>query len=158
MKTYIDSKGCCKNYLCLYLCIVVSWLRDVQVEDVTNTSAKILYTIAENVIPDNLMVEWNTNNKTSIVNSSCVSYETGKTVMIPLTDLQPNDVLCYTIQVVSKCDGMAIGMSRVGSFNVLFTPSPTPTTSVSITSTSMTTISSGIMFYRFHYNQSIWML
>ena len=59
------------------------------------------------------------------------------------------------IQVVSECGGMAIGMSRVGSFTVLFTPSPTTTTSVSATSTSMTTSLSGIMFYRFHYNQSI---
>ena len=107
-----------------------------------------MYTTAERVVPDDLMVELNISNTTSVVNSSCVSYETNKTVMMSLTDLQPNDVLNYTIQVVSECGGMAIGMSPTGSFTVLFTPSPTTTTSVSITSTSMTTIPSGIMFYR----------
>ena len=128
--------------------LVASWLRGVEVIDITNTSANILYTTAERVVPDDLMVELNISDATSIINSSCVSYETNKTVMMSLTDLQPNDVLCYTIQVVSECDGMAIGMSHAGSFNVTFTPSPTTTTSVSITSTSMTTSPSGIMFYR----------
>ena len=107
-----------------------------------------MYTTAERVVPNDLMVEWNISDDASIINSSCDSYEVNETVMIPLTDLQPNDVLNYTIQVVSECGGMAIGMSPTGSFNVLFTPSPTTTTSVSATSTSMTTIPSGIMFYR----------
>ena len=119
------------------------WLRNDKVIAITNTSAKIVYTTAERVVQSDLMVEWNITNYTSIINSSCVSYEVDDTVTIPLTDLQPNDVLNYTIQVVSECGGIAVGMSRAGSFNVLFTPSPT-TTSVSTTSTSMTTSPSGI--------------
>ena len=132
----------------VYIFLVASWIRNDKVIDITNTSAKIVYTTAERVVPDDLMVEFNISDTTSIINSSCVSYETNKTVTMSLTDLQTNHVLSYTIQVVSECGGMAIGMSRTGSFNVSFTPSPTTTTSVSTTSTSMTTFPSGIMFYR----------
>ena len=88
------------------------------------------------------MVEWYITNDTSIVDSSCVSYETNKTVVMSLTDLQPNDVLCYTIQVVSECGGMAIGMSRTGAFNVILATTTMSSSTTSISSTAATTINS----------------
>ena len=126
----------------LFYLQVASWISDVDVTDKTNTSAKIVYTTAECVVPDildGLMVQLNIN--LSAITPSCVSYVTDTTGMFSLTELQPNAVVAYALQVVSASEcggsGIPIGMSRTGNFKVTPTPSPSeiPTSSPSETPT-----------------------
>ena len=125
----------------------------------TNTSAKIVYTTAECVVPDildGLMIQLKTY--VSSITPSCVSYETDTTGMFSLTGLQPNAVVAYTLQVVSASEcggsGIPIGMSHTGNFKVTSTPSPpvTPTPSPSEIPTSSPTVSTGTMFCICHFD------
>ena len=122
---------------------VASWLRDDEVTELTIATAVIEYTTAEHVLLDDLMVELNINIPS--INPSRVSYVTNTTGMFSLTDLQPNAVLTYNLQVVSEdmSSFITIGMTHTSSS---FTVSPAPSTSLSTTITSSTTPSSGIMF------------
>ena len=137
-----------KNTIILFYFQDASWISDVEVTDKTNTSAKIVYTTAECVVLDDLMVQLNIN--LSAITPSCVSYETDTTGMFSLTELQPNTVVAYTLQVVSasECDGsgIPIGMSRTGNFKVTSTPSPSET--LPETPTPSPTVSTGTMFCR----------
>ena len=149
----------------LFYLQVASWISDDDVTDNTNTSAKIVYTTAECVVPDGLMIQLNIN--VSSITPSCVSYETDTAGMFSLTELQPNTVVAYTLQVVSasQCggSGIPIGMSRTGNFKVSSTPSPsetptsspseTPTPSPSESPTPSPTVSTGTMFCRCHFNK-----
>ena len=69
--------------------------------------------------------------------------------MFSLTELQPNAVVAYTLQVVfaSKCggSGILIGMSHTGNFKATSIPSP------SEIPTSSPTVSTGTMFCRCHF-------
>ena len=111
----------------LFYLQVASWISDVGVTDTTNTSAKIVYTTAECVVVDGLIVKLNT--------PSCETDTTG------MFSLQRNAVVVYTLQVVSGSgcsgSGIPIGMSRTGNFKVTSIPShsetPTPTPSDIIT-------------------------
>ena len=89
------------------------------------------------------MVELNINIPS--INPTRVSYVTNTTGMFSLTDLQPNAVLTYNLQVVSEdmSSFITIGMTRTSSS---FTVSPAPCTNVFTVTTSLTTPSSGIMF------------
>ena len=136
---------------------VASWISDVDVTDKTNTSAKIVYTTAECVVPDGLIVQLNIN--VSSITPSCVSYETDTTGMFSLTGLQPNTVVAYTLQVVSGSEcggsGIPIGMSRTSNFKVtsISSPSETPTPSPSEIPTASPTVSTGTVFCRYHFNE-----
>ena len=134
----------------LFLFQVASWLRDDEVTELTNTTAVIEYTTAERVLldVDDLMVELNINIPS--INPSRVSYVTNTMGMFSLTDLQPNAVLTYNLQVVSEdmSSFITIGMTRTSSsFTVSSVPS---TTSSSATSTdlSLSMFPTGIRFCR----------
>ena len=103
------------------------------------------------------MVELNIN--IPFINPSRVSYVTNTTGMFSLTDLQPNAVLTYNLQVVSEDTSsfITIGMTRTSSsFTVPSKPSssssPLPSTATTGTSLgtsslrTLSTTSSGIMF------------
>ena len=128
---------------------MASWLRDVQVTDVTNTSAIILYTIADCVVNelDNSEIELIITDSPVIDPSSPVLYKNGTDGNFSLSELQPNDVLTYTLQVITEAMGstVTIGMIHTGSFTVSPTPSST-TTSTTSTVSPLTTPSLGIMF------------
>ena len=121
---------------------VTSWLRDIEVKDVTNTSAVIQYTTADCVIPDNLTIELNIDVDYSNINpSSVVSYKSSTTDQFTVLGLEPNAVVTYTLQVIAEVSDnfLNIGMSRTGSFTVI---SATTTLSTSISSTATTTTNS----------------
>ena len=128
--------SCC-NYV--YISQVVSWLRDVQVKYVTNTSAIIQYTTADCVVNEleNLTIELIISGDDSpVINpSSPVLYENATTSIFNLNDLQPNDVLTYTLQVITEAMGSTITIGRIhtGSITVSPTPSSTTTTSTLVT-------------------------
>ena len=89
------------NYV--YIFQVASWIRDVQVKDVTNTSAIIQYTTADCVVDEleNLTIELIiTGDSPDIDPSSPVLYENATMGIFKLTDLEPNDVVTYTVQVI----------------------------------------------------------
>ena len=67
--------------------------------------------------------------------SSPVLYENATTSIFNLNDLQPNDVLTYTLQVITEAMGstITIGMIHTGSFTVSPIPSSTTTTSTLVT-------------------------
>ena len=102
------------------------------------------------------MVQLNIN--ISSITPSCVSYETDTTGMFLLTELQPNAVVAYTLQVVSASEcggsGIPIGMSHTGNFKVTSTPSPseTPTPSFTEIPTPSPTVSTGTMFCICHFD------
>ena len=84
--------------------------------------------------------------------SSPVLYENATMGIFNLNDLQPNDVLTYTVQVITEAMGstITIGMIHTGSFTVSPTPSTTTasttTTSTSMSSTVSPLITSGILY------------
>ena len=125
------------NYV--YIFQVASWLRDVQVKDVTNTSAVIQYTTADCVVNEveNLTIELIiAGDSPDITPSSPVLYENATMGIFNLTNLQPDNVVTYTVQVVAEVMGsnITIGRNRTGSFTV----SPTPSSSTTTTSTLIT--------------------
>ena len=128
----------------MFISQVASWLRDVQVKDVTNTSAIIQYTTADCIVKklENLTIELiiTGDDSTNIDPSSPVLYENVTMGIFKLTDLEPNNVITYTVQVVVEVMGSDINIGRIhtGSFTV----SPTP--SFSTTTTSTLTTSSGM--------------
>ena len=73
-----------------------------------------MYTTAECVVPDDLMVQLNIN--VSSITPSCETDTTG------MFSLQLNAVVVYTLQVVSGSEcggsGIPIGMSHTGNFKV----------------------------------------
>ena len=142
------------NYV--YISQVASWLRDVQVKDVTNTSAIIQYTTADCVVNEleNFTIELIiTGDSPDIDPSSPVLYENATMGIFNLTDLEPNSVVTYTVQVVVEVMGSnTIGRIHTGSFTV----SPTPPSSNTSTSTTMSTgmsssFPSGIRFTKFKH-------
>ena len=126
---------------------MASWLRDVQVIDVTNTSAVVLYTTADCVVNE-LEIELIIIDSPVIDPSSPVLYKNATDGIFSLSELQPNDVLTYTLQVITEAMGstITIGMIHTGSFTVSPTPSFTTTTSTSISSTVSPLITSGILY------------
>ena len=131
------------NYF--YISQVASWLRDVQVKDVTNTSAIIQYTTADCVVNEvkNLTIELiiSGDDSPDINPSSPVLYENATMGIFKLTDLKPDNLVTYTVQVVVEVMGSDINIGRIhtGSFTV----SPTPP-SFTTTTTSTLTTSSGM--------------
>ena len=122
--------SCC-NYV--YISQVVSWLRDVQVKYVTNTSAIIQDTTADCVVNEleNLTIELIVTGDSSVINpSSSVLYENATTGSFSLSELQPNNIVTYTLQVVAEVNdsNVTIGTSHSSSFMVLF-PTLSPTLS-----------------------------
>ena len=138
--------SCC-NYV--YISLVASWLRDVQVKDVTNTSAIIQYTTADCIVKEieNLTIELIiTGDNSSIVNpSSPVLYENATMGIFNLTNLEPNNVVTYTVQVIVEVMGSDINIGRIhtGSFTVSPTPPSSTSTTMSIDMSSSFT--SGII-------------
>ena len=130
------------NYV--YISQVASWLREVQVKDVTNTSAIIQYTTADCVVNEleNLTIELIITGDSPDINpSSPVLYENATMGIFNLTNLE--NVITYTVQVVVDVMGSnTIGMIHTGSFTV----SPTPPSSTTTMSTGMSSsFTSGII-------------
>ena len=146
----------CCNYV--YIFQVASWLRDVQVKDVTNTSAIIQYTTANCVVKEieNLTIELIITGGSSNINpSSPVLYENATMGIFNLTNLEPDNVVNYAVQVVVEVMGsdINIGMIHTGSFTVSPTP-PSSTTTGTTMSTGMSsslTFTSGIRFTKFKH-------
>ena len=137
--------SCCNNYY-VYISQVVSWLRDVQVKDVTNTSAIIQYTTADCVVKEieNLTIELIiTGDSSDIDPSSPVLYENATMGIFNLTNLEPDNVVNYAVQVVVEV--ITIGTIHTGSFTVSPAPPPSTTTTSTTMSTSMSSsFTSGI--------------
>ena len=139
------------NYV--YIFQVASWLRDVQVKDVTNTSAIIQYTTADCVVNEieNLTIELIIAGDSPDINpSSPVLYENATMGIFNLTDLEPDNIVTYTVQVVVEVmnSNITIGMIHTGSFTVSSTPSSSATTTSTTMSTGMSssfTFTSGII-------------
>ena len=132
---------------------VTSWLRDIEVKDVTNTSAVIQYTTADCVIPDNLKIELNIDVDYSNINpSSVVSYESSTTDQFTVLGLEPNAVVTYTLQVIAEVSDnfLNIGMSRTSSFIVISATTSSSTTA-STTSISTTSVSGMNMYVQLMY-------
>ena len=128
---------------------VTSWLRDIEVKDVTDTSAVIQYTTADCVMPDNLKIELNIDvNYSNIIPSSVVSYESSTTDQFTVLGLEPNAVVTYTLQVIDMF--LNIGMSHTGIFTLTSTATTTMSSSTTSTSSSTTrSTSSGILYKLF---------
>ena len=129
---------------------MASWLRDVQVIDVTNTSAIMLYTTADCVVNklENSEIELIVTDSPVIDPSSPALYENATDGSFSLSELQPNDVLTYTVQVITEVMGstITIGMIHTGSFTVSPTPSSSTTSTTSLSSTVLPLITSGILY------------
>ena len=112
----------------------------------TNTTVVIEYTTAERVLLDDLMVELNINIPS--INPSRVSYVTNTTGMFSLTDLPPNAVLTYNLQVVFEdmSSFITIGMTRTSSSFTVSSSSSSSSVPLPSTTTTVTTSSSGNMF------------
>ena len=135
--------------------IVASWLRDVQVKYVTNTSAIIQYTTADCVVNEleNLTIELIITGDSPVINpSSPVLYENATMGIFNLTDLEPDNVVTYTVQVVAEVMGsdINIGMIHTGSFTVSPTPPSSTTTSTTMSTGMSSSLTSGIINILFH--------
>ena len=104
------------NY-CLFVYVVAAWLRDVNVVDVTNSSAKIQYTTADCVVIESLEIELIVKEGSNVVNSTRVPYFTRTMGTFTLEDFKPSGTLTYTVQVLS-ISNVAIGTGATGSFMV----------------------------------------
>ena len=145
------------NYV--YIFQVASWFRDVQVEDVANKSAIILYTTADCVVKKiaNLTIELIITGDSPVIDpSSFVLYENATMGIFNLTNLEPNDVITYTVvtvQVVVEVMGsdIAIGRIHTGSFTVSPTPSSSTTTSTTMSTGMSSSFTLGIRFTEFKH-------
>ena len=143
------------NYF--YISQVASWLRDVQVKDVTNTSAIIQYTTADCVFNEveNLTIELiiSGDDSPDINPSSPVLYENATMGSFKLTDLEPDNLVTYTVQVVVEVMGstITIGMIHTGSFTVSPMSSSSTTTSTTMSTGMSSSFTSGINFTKFKH-------
>ena len=103
--------SCCSNYY-VYISQVASWLKDVQVKDVTNTSATIHYTTVDCVVDelDNLKIDLRITGYSIIDPSSPVLY---KNATYRISELKPNDVLTYPLQVITEVMGSTVTIGRI---------------------------------------------
>ena len=126
--------SCCNNYY-VYVSQVASWLKDVQVKGVTNASATIHYTTADCVVDelDNSKIDLRITGYSIINPSSPVLYKNATDGNFSLSELQQNDVLTYTLQVITEVMGSTVTIGRIhtGSITVSPTPSSTSTTTTS---------------------------
>ena len=87
--------------------------------------------------------------------SSPVLYENATMGILNLTNLEPNNVITYTVQVVFEVMGSTITIGRIhtGSFTVSPTPasSTTASTTMSTGMSSSFTFTSGINFTKFKH-------
>ena len=145
--------SCCNYYV--YIFQVASWLRDVQVKDVTNTSAIIQYTTADCVVNEveNLTIELIITDSPDIDPSSPVLYENATMGIFNVTNLQPDNVITYTVQVVVVVMGSDITINRIhtGSFTVSPTPPSSTTTGTTMSTGMSSSFTSGINFTEFKH-------
>ena len=124
------------NYLFVY--IVATWLRDVNVVDDSNSSAKIQYTTADCVSDvENLYIELIVKDGSNIVNSTRAPYSPNTRGIFTLEgfQLQPSTTLSYTAQVMYVT---TVGTAAIGSFIITSTTSTTLSTSTIPSSSGIT--------------------
>ena len=87
------------------------------------------------------------DDSTNIDPSSPLLYENATMGIFNLTDLEPDNVVTYTVQVVVEVMGsdITIGMIHTGSFTVLPTPPSSTTTSTTLSTSMSISFTSGII-------------
>ena len=120
--------SCCNNYN-VSISQVASWLKDVQVKDVTDASATIHYTTADCVVDelDNLKIDLRISGCSIIDPSSPVLYKNATDGNFSLSELQPNDVLTYTLQVITEAMGSTVTIGRIHTGSITVSPIPSVT-------------------------------